>query len=268
MSAPKRFPSVTGSCVCGTVRYRLLTSPLYCYACHCADCQKSSGSAFGLLLNIEVSNIRIISETTPVAIVREKKPGRFDRHVECPKCKVALWSNNIFGEAVADLYVGTLDYPSLMEPDLHMFVDTKLDWVILPEGTKTVPKDYDPKAFWPKSSLNRLELCLKTAEEMKEKKQTVTVAATAAAAAAVDSQNGKPAANHQSRSDMEAEETSGEGEKTPTAVEYSEKEVDDDEAFEEKFKETEKVLQERLERLRLKLEEQELTKKMRETTIE
>ncbi|KAH9866280.1 hypothetical protein J1614_008846 [Plenodomus biglobosus] len=257
MSAPKRFPSITGSCVCSTVRYRLLTSPLYCYACHCPDCQKSSGSAFGLLLNIELYNIRIISDTAPVAVVREKKPGHFDRHVECPKCKVELWSNNIFGDAIADVRVGTLDYPSLMEPDLHMFVDSKLDWVILPEGTTAVPKDYDPKDRWPKSSLDRLDICLQRSEEMKGNKEAAAIA-----------QNERPATNHQSGTEGEAEEISGEGEKTPTAVEFGDKDLEDDEAFEIRFKETEKALQERLEKLRLKLEEEELTKKMQQAAIE
>ncbi|KAI8943331.1 hypothetical protein NX059_001348 [Plenodomus lindquistii] len=264
MPNTKPFPAITGSCVCNTVRYRLLTSPLYCYACHCADCQKASGSAFSLFLNIELFNIRIISATAPVAVIREKKPGHFDRHVECARCKSELWSNNSLGDAIADLRVGTLDYPSLMEPDLHMFVDSKLEWLILPPGAKVAPKSFDLKDLWPKSSLDRLDICLKKTEEMKQRKEV-----EAAAAAAVVSQQQSSAANQSSETEAEAEaeETSGEGEKTPTAGEFGEKELEEDEAFEKRFKETEKALQERLEKLRLKLEEEEVTRKMETTTI-
>jgi hypothetical protein len=38
----------TGGCVCGATCYRLTAEPLTLYACHCTDCQKRSGSAFGL----------------------------------------------------------------------------------------------------------------------------------------------------------------------------------------------------------------------------
>ena len=64
--------------------------------------------------------------------------------------------------------------------------------------------------------------------------------------------------------DAISEEASAEGDKTPTAVEFG---GEDDEAFEKRFKETEKALQERLEKLSIKLEEEEVTKKMEHTTI-
>lgn len=258
MSKPNPFPAITGSCVCSTVRYRLLTSPLFCYACHCADCQKATGSAFGLFLNIEIFNIRIISPNAPIAVIREKKPGVFDRHVECPRCKAELWSNNAHGDAIADVRVGTLDFPSLMEPDVHIFVESKLDWVVLPEGAKTMKKEYELKESWPKSSLKRLDLCLQRTEEMKKAKE-----AAAAAATVLGRGTGDVAGQ-----EVDAEEAGGEGEKTPTAVEPGDQEIEDDEAFETRFRETEKALQERLEKLSLKLEEEEVTKKMEQTAIE
>ena len=36
-----------GGCQCGKVRYRLSREPQTLYACHCSDCQKQSGRAFG-----------------------------------------------------------------------------------------------------------------------------------------------------------------------------------------------------------------------------
>jgi hypothetical protein len=41
-------PPYPGRCLCGAVRYRVTEEPLTLYACHCTDCQKRSGSAFGL----------------------------------------------------------------------------------------------------------------------------------------------------------------------------------------------------------------------------
>jgi len=242
------FPAINGSCFCCTIRFRLLASPLYCYACHCADCQKSTGSAFGLFLNIESSNIRILSELAPVEILREKKPGLFDRHVECPRCKTELWSNHIFGAAIADVRVGTLDLPSLMEPDLHMFVESKLDWVILPKGARVTPKDYQPKELWPQSSLKRLEICLRKTKEIEQKRLPMVVPATAR------TEEGSLAAAQQIRMEEESEQTSGEGDTTPTGIEFEDKDPEDYAVFEKRIDDTEKALLERLEKLRIKLE--------------
>mgnify|MGYP003299518019 FL=1 len=38
----------TGKCQCGAVNYTLLSSPKTTHACHCFDCQKRTGSAFGI----------------------------------------------------------------------------------------------------------------------------------------------------------------------------------------------------------------------------
>ena len=50
-----------GGCQCGTVRYRINGTPLTLYACHCAECQKQSASAFGLSLWIDSSHLEILS---------------------------------------------------------------------------------------------------------------------------------------------------------------------------------------------------------------
>ena len=254
MSAAKPFPAITGGCICNAVRYRLLTAPLYCYACHCPDCQKLTGSAFGLFLSIEAYSLKIISPTAPVLVKRQKKPPTTDVTAECPKCSVQLWSIGAMGESVFEVRVGTLDFPALMEPDVHIFVDSKLDWVCLPPGTKTKPRLYDVHEMWPRASLKRLEICMRRAEEVR-KRRIAAVRERSAEATELEEE-------------VAAEDGSGEGEKTPTAVEFRGGDDDDgDEEFEKRYRETEKALQERLEKLSLKLGEQDATNKESETSI-
>jgi hypothetical protein len=232
----KAFPLIQGSCTCSTVRYRLLTSPLFCYACHCPDCQKTTGSAFGLYLNIETSNLQVLSPTQPILITQLKRPGAISRSSACPNCKTELWSNNSLGAVVADVRVGTLGFPSLMEPDVHCFVESKLEWVRLPKGARTTEGRYDYRAIWPKSSLDRLDKYMK---KVKEDSEQVEEAAQAHVPGRV-----QVAREGHVRVGEEAD-----GEKTPTGKE------EDDEAFEERVRETELGLQKRLERLQRKLEE-------------
>jgi hypothetical protein len=50
-----------GGCQCGAVRYRLVGEPLDLYACHCRECQRQSGSAFGMSLIVPADAFRLLS---------------------------------------------------------------------------------------------------------------------------------------------------------------------------------------------------------------
>ena len=43
---------IAGGCQCGELRYEITAAPLMIYACHCTNCQRISGSAFGLAATI------------------------------------------------------------------------------------------------------------------------------------------------------------------------------------------------------------------------
>ena len=84
---------------------------------------------------------------------------RGQRIARCTSCKVALWSNylaNNQGEQVRFLRVGTLDDPTLMPPDLHIFTATKQPWYVIPEGVTAFENFYHRKRTWPKASYDRL----------------------------------------------------------------------------------------------------------------
>jgi hypothetical protein len=38
-----------GGCHCGALRYTMAMPPRWIHACHCTDCQRHTGSAFGLV---------------------------------------------------------------------------------------------------------------------------------------------------------------------------------------------------------------------------
>src|SRR5690242_801093 len=168
----KPFPAITGGCHCAAVRFRILTAPLFCYACHCNDCQKDSGSAFSLHATIEAFNIKVISDLKPSLVILTPNPSRvqeISRHAVCPRCGTILWGNDgQWGYAVSSVRIGTLDFPEIMEPDIHMFVGNKLAWIQLPKDARTSRKGFDYKTAWPKSSLKRLEVCLERYETAKK----------------------------------------------------------------------------------------------------
>ena len=149
-------PVRDGRCTCGAVRYRMTGDPLFVHCCHCRWCQRETGTAFALNAMIEAHNVTVL-EGKPETVLTPSDSGKGQKIVRCPNCRVAIWSHYAgAGDRVCFVRVGTLEKPSEMQPDIHIYTSTKQPWVVLNEGTPAVPEYYDPKEYWPADSLNRV----------------------------------------------------------------------------------------------------------------
>jgi hypothetical protein len=142
-----------GGCACGAVRYRLASDPLIVHCCHCANCQRQTGSAFVVNLLIEAERVELITGAPqPVDVPRDDgTPQRIHR---CPSCQIAVFSE--YGRPEV-LFVrgGTLDAPNAITPDVHIYTRSKVAWVTLPEGSPAFDEFYDARQLWPAESLSR-----------------------------------------------------------------------------------------------------------------
>jgi hypothetical protein len=143
-----------GGCACGEVRYRLTSEPLFVNCCHCLNCQRQTGSAFVINALIEADRVELLAgEPQPAEAPRPSgKPQTIWR---CPSCKVALYSQYTHPQ-VRFVRVGTLDDPSAVAPDAHIFTRTKLPWVRLPDSVPAFEVYYDQAELWSAASLERL----------------------------------------------------------------------------------------------------------------
>ena len=150
----------TGRCSCGSVRYRLTADPLVTHCCHCLNCQRQTGSAFVVNLVIEPAHVELTGEPEPVDVPRDD--GSTQRVYRCPQCQVAVFSE-YGGPALRFVRGGTLDEPSEIEPDVHIYTRSKLPWVSLPDSVPAFEEFYDPRELWPPASLERFEAALAAA---------------------------------------------------------------------------------------------------------
>jgi hypothetical protein len=137
------------------VRYRLASEPLFVHCCHCLNCQRQTGSAFVINLLIETDRVEVTSgEPRPVDVPRDD--GSMQRVHRCPVCQVAVFSEYGWPEL---LFVrgGTLDEPSAVKPDVHIFTRSKVPWVVLPDDTPAFEVYYETRKLWPAASLERLD---------------------------------------------------------------------------------------------------------------
>jgi hypothetical protein len=126
-----------GGCQCGGVRYRLECEPRRLAACHCLDCQRQSGSAFGLSLDVPPDGFRLLSgELQTFEVMCDS--GRPKECAFCRRCGTRIYHR---GESGMSVKAGTLDDTSKLRPEAHYWTKRKQPWVQIPEGVPCFPDD-------------------------------------------------------------------------------------------------------------------------------
>jgi hypothetical protein len=148
-----------GGCACGTVRYRLASEPLIVHCCHCLNCQRETGSAFVVNLVVEAERVQVLAGA-PRVVEAPRDEGRPPQRIfRFPRCQVAVFSE--YGQPeVRFVRGGTLDDPTAVEPDVHIYTRSKVGWVALPPDTPAFDEYYEPGKVWPADSLRRLDAVL------------------------------------------------------------------------------------------------------------
>jgi len=149
-----------GGCSCGKIRYRVATEPLFVHCCHCLNCQRQTGSAFVINVLIETERVELLAGA-PQRVDVPRDDGSEQRIFRCPTCQVAVFSH--YGHpGVAFVRAGTLDDPSSVRPDVHIYTRSRVPWLTLPESVPAFEVYYDTKKLWPAASFERLQAVLAT----------------------------------------------------------------------------------------------------------
>jgi hypothetical protein len=138
-----------------------MSDPLFTNCCHCLNCQRQTGSAFVINLLIEADRVELLAGA-PQPVEAPRDDGSKQLIFRCPTCQVAVFSQ--YGRPQV-LFVrgGTLDQPSGVTPDAHIFTRSKLPWITLPEAVPAFEVYYDSKVLWPAASLERLNAIMRPA---------------------------------------------------------------------------------------------------------
>jgi hypothetical protein len=148
--------NLEGGCACGTIRYKLAASPLIVHACHCRDCQRLTGGPFVINIWIEKKFVET-DHTAPKSFRLAGGSGKPNDVFFCEKCGTTLWSRyDIVPSECLFVRAGTLDNPSAVTPDVHIFTRTKLPWLELPAGARSFPSIYKIDEVWSPESKERL----------------------------------------------------------------------------------------------------------------
>ena len=115
---------LSGSCLCGRVRYEIDGPMQVMGFCHCENCRKFTGSAFSAGGRIAAQSFRWVEGEEWVQRY-ESSPGI--HRCFCRHCGSSLVSMPD-GMPHVGVYSGTLDADPEIHPALHLFVKSKAPW--------------------------------------------------------------------------------------------------------------------------------------------
>jgi hypothetical protein len=144
---------LTGGCLCGACRYEISAAPVAVYACHCTDCQRQSGSAFGMTMVVKASALSLTAGE-PAAFLRTMPSGRQTTIRFCGTC-----GSRLFSQSTPEYYgvrPGALDDTSWLKPAMHYWVKSGHAWARDPGAAThdTQPSDLgDAIRLWREQGL-------------------------------------------------------------------------------------------------------------------
>ena len=125
-----------GGCACAALRYRLGSAPVLLFACHCHQCQRQSGSAFGLSLRVRRADLTLSGPFK--TRLRQTERNTASETVFCPACGARIF-NARPGTDFCHLRGGTLDETGWLRPAAHIWTDSAQPWMRFDAGTLVYP---------------------------------------------------------------------------------------------------------------------------------
>jgi hypothetical protein len=129
----------SGGCLCGGVRYECSSEPAMTAVCHCTHCQKTSGSAFSVVLGVPADSVQITKSSTLAAYKDTGTSGQPVLRKFCSTCGSPVISDAAAFPRILFIKAGTLDEVSTIKPGLHIWTGSAQSWVSIDETAKTFP---------------------------------------------------------------------------------------------------------------------------------
>jgi hypothetical protein len=145
-----------GRCLCGKVTYQLEDTPLFVQACHCSLCQRTTGTAFNLIMLIEDKKFSLLSGELVTFEFVGGSGAIYDIYA-CKCCGNGLWGKpRLPIKNITYVRAGTLEKTKDIKPFAHIYTKFKQDWLALPEDVPQFEGMYDLETTWPSESRQRL----------------------------------------------------------------------------------------------------------------
>jgi hypothetical protein len=126
---------LAGGCPCEAVRFEVTALPLLVYACHCTECQRWSGSAFGMSMPVAAPSFRLL-RGEPKPWRRIGASGVQSTYWFCGDCGGRAYGQRDARPDVIVVRAGTLDDTSWIRPIAHVYLRSAQAWERIPNNAE------------------------------------------------------------------------------------------------------------------------------------
>ena len=117
----------TARCSCGSLRVEVSADPDAVVACHCGECQRRTGSVFGVGAYFKKNHVR--AEGPSKIYVRDGQEGRKLRNHSCPTCGTTVfWEADLRPDNIG-VAVGAFHHSNFPQPTRSIWEESKHGWV-------------------------------------------------------------------------------------------------------------------------------------------
>ena len=122
---------ITGSCLCGGIRFEV-DGPLEpIQVCHCGQCRKAQGTAFATNIPVPRAQFRLL-QGEELLKRYSSSPGK--QRCFCERCGSPIYSCNERTPGVVRVRAGTLDGDLDTRLQAHFFTAHKANWFEIGDG--------------------------------------------------------------------------------------------------------------------------------------
>lgn len=134
------------ACHCAQLRLEVDGDPFVVSICHCLDCQRRTGSAFGMQAAFKPGQVRIQGEHRSYSRTSDEADRREHVFHFCPECGSNVFYTEPDEPEFVGVSVGSFADPSFPPPTESGYDHRRHPWVVLPE---TIPADPAVEAWAP-----------------------------------------------------------------------------------------------------------------------
>tara|TARA_Y100001956_G_scaffold82110_1_gene101786 strand:- start:6803 stop:7210 length:408 start_codon:yes stop_codon:yes gene_type:complete len=117
----------TAECSCGQVSLSCVGEPERTAICHCFECQKRTGSVFGVQARFKKEQVKLNGEL--VSYTRIADSGNQVTYQFCPNCSTTMLLAVAAFPQVLVIPIGVFHQQDLPEPSFSVYEERKHHWV-------------------------------------------------------------------------------------------------------------------------------------------
>jgi hypothetical protein len=114
-------------CSCGQLSITTEGEPVKISACHCRECQRRTGSAFGVAVFFDREKVAVSGASN--SYTRAGDSGRSIEFRFCPACGSTVFWIPEFRKDLVAVALGCFDEPSSLVPTQSVYEESRLRWV-------------------------------------------------------------------------------------------------------------------------------------------